>query len=106
MDGKAEIGNFPVLFSFDDICRFDVPVEDIFGNQVFAALNDLLDNLCGFGLGYFSLFGKICEEITVRTVLGHNIAFGIGFKNIIAANDVWVVQCFQYLYLICQHLHI
>ena len=106
MNSKAEISDFPILFSFDDVGRFDVSMENIFVDKVFTAFYDLLDDLCGFRLLYFSLIRKICKKIAVRAILRYDKTFGIGFKNIVAANDVWMVQCFQYLYLICQHLHI
>lgn len=104
---EAKISDFGNTVSEENIRWFEISVDYTMLCQVFVPRKDVLDDSSGpgltHGLGLLMLFEE-GHEIASLAVLGDDIAVITGDKNIIAPDNVWVVELLENTHLGLEHL--
>jgi len=94
---ETKIGDFGDTFVEKDVRNFEISVNDRLLCQILQALKSLVDCSVGLPFRYRSSSANACLKVTISTHLCDDVTVVGAGKNFVATQDVWVVECLQYL---------
>ena len=92
LDGESKICDFECIAFEENVGWFDISVNNVFGVEVFESLKDIFDERPGFFFCECSFLFDVLIKSPFFAELGEDVAFFWGFEDIIAFDDVGVIE--------------
>lgn len=80
---------------YENVCDFQIPVDDVFFRQVFEAEEDVFDYGDGLLLGECFHTPEFALKISIIAQLCDNVAVSIAGEYFIAAQNVGMIKFFE-----------
>lgn len=104
--GKPEIRDLPLIPHSQDICRFNVPVDNTLSQQILVGLNELINYFNCMTFWQSFLLGDVLIEIPMRTVLHDQVIVMRCLDHLYKFHDVIVTEALVHLNFIFQHIEV
>ena len=88
----------------EDVGWLDISMDDSHFEQILGGLDDFADDKDGLLLAQLAIIGHIFKQISMWTIFRDEIAVRGCFVDIFKLDDVGMIEFFQDLYLVVQHL--
>lgn len=104
--GKAEITDLPIIARFEYVGRLQVPMQHLTFQKIFVACNDLLnDSYCCTFCQFLMSFDKAVKR-SFGTILEEEVIVMSFFDNLVAFNDIGMVQLLVDVHFLLQKLQV
>ena len=104
LDGEPKICNFPYFSTPHDICWLKISVKYLGVSKVSISIKYLAHNVDDEMFGQFLFLLDETTQIAMRTVFHDHVYVGLCFVDIIAANNMFMVQCSVYFHFSFEQL--
>lgn len=93
--GKAKVSQLGLAIVDEDIGNLEVPMHDVIFSEVEEASEDVLDVSFGFWFLDVAAAAEFALEVAFVAEFGDDVAVAIAGENLVAAQDVGMVQLLQ-----------